>query len=200
MEPEHPNAAQEPLADAALVARVRLGETHAFELLVRRHLAAAHQVARAALGRDRDEADDPVQEAFITALVRIDQCRDPTKFRSWLLMIVRNRSHNRRDYLAVRRYTALEDVESHAVADDDTGRAVEESELRRQLDAAMTRLTDLQREVFRRHDLEGWDHAEIAEALGISKVGSRYHLHVARRALRRNLIQLGFFGPEGKRI
>ena len=40
------------------------------------------------------------------------------------------------------------------------------------------------------HDHEGWRHSEIARELGISPGASRFHLHVARRALRRQLSKL----------
>ena len=75
--------------DGILVANVRRGDSRAFDQLVRRHLRAAHAVARSQL-RNPDDADDVCQEAFIKALKRIDDCRDPEKFRAWLLTIVRN--------------------------------------------------------------------------------------------------------------
>ena len=54
--------------DAQLVALVRDGDQRAFERLVRRHLREAHVVAASKLGGDSDDADDVVQESFITAL------------------------------------------------------------------------------------------------------------------------------------
>ena len=86
-------------SDRTLVVRVRTGDPRAFELLVRRHLRIAHAVARTTLNGDADEVDDVVQESFIVALQKIDECRDPARFRAWLLTIVRNRAHNQREYL-----------------------------------------------------------------------------------------------------
>jgi RNA polymerase sigma-70 factor (ECF subfamily) len=57
-------------SDAALVARVRGGDGAAFDTLVRRHLRAAYAVALAQLGEEAD-AQDAVQDAFVTALKRI---------------------------------------------------------------------------------------------------------------------------------
>ena len=62
--------------DGLLVSRVRRGDSRAFDRLVRRHLRAAHAVARAKLDNP-DDADDVVQDAFIKALERIDDCRNP---------------------------------------------------------------------------------------------------------------------------
>ena len=65
--------------DGILVARVRLGDSKAFDQLVRRHLRLAHSVARSTL-ENPDDADDVCQDAFIRALERIDDCRDPERF------------------------------------------------------------------------------------------------------------------------
>lgn len=172
--------------DAELVERVRSGDPRAFERLVRRHLGVAHMVARSKLSGDSDDADDVCQEAFIAALERIDDCRDPARFRSWLLTIVRNKAHNRREYLAVRDAAPLDAVGPMASSADTSAR-VERRELREELATAMEGLTDLQRRVFVRFDMEGWDHGEIAEEMGISRGASRVHLHAARRALRKRL-------------
>lgn len=182
-ETDHSTLAQQ---DGALVERVRAGDTQAYNLLVRRHLGAAHGLARRIVGGSYDDADDVVQEAFITVLQRIDDLADPTRFRAWFLTIVRNRAHNFRDYQAVRAGPSLDDIPAVS-GGEDPARQVERSELQSELMAAMENLTDLQRAVFRRYDLEGWDHAEIAEELGISRGSSRFHLHVARKAVRKHL-------------
>ena len=59
--------------------------------------------------------------------------------------------------------------------------------LRGHLLAALATLSSVQREVVLLHDLDGWTHAEIADALGISETNCRQHLFTARRALRAEL-------------
>ena len=171
--------------DAILVARVRRGDGRAFDQLVRRHLRTAHAVARANVDIVSD-ADDVCQDAFIRALQRIDDCRNPDRFGAWLMSIVRNTAHNRRDYNRVRATVPLEKVASVASRHnplEDAGR----SELRGRLKEAMGHLTDLQRKVLVLYDLEGWKHNEIASELGISAGSSRVHLYVARKAMRKRL-------------
>ena len=171
--------------DGILVARVRRGDSSAFDQLVRRHMRTAHAVARATLDNP-DDADDVCQDAFIRALRRIDDCRNPDRFRAWLMAIVRNMAHNKRDHNRIRAAAPLEKAYSAASGDDplaDAGRA----ELRGHLKEAMTHLTELQRRVLDLYDLEGWSHGEIASELGISAGSSRVHLHVARKAMRKRL-------------
>lgn len=170
--------------DAILVARVRRGDSRAFELLVRRHLRAAHAVARARLDNPAD-ADDACQDAFIRALERIDDCRNPEGFRGWLLAIVRNTAHNLRDYERLRAATPI-DMAVPAASHDPFAEA-RNAELRSHLAEAMQHLTELQRKVLILYDFEGWKHSEIARKLGISAGSSRVHLHVARKAMRKRL-------------
>ena len=171
--------------DSALVERVRRGDSKAFDQLVRRHLRSAHAVARSRLAND-SEADDVCQDAFIKALENIDRCEKPDQFRAWLMSIVRNTAHNRREYNRVRDAAPMEaaaPVASSESPEDDLRR----SRLRHELSDAMEGLTDLQRQVLVLHDMEGWKHAEIGQRLGISTGSSRVHLHVARRAMRKTL-------------
>lgn len=179
------DADRESNTDAALVARSRLGDARAFEQLVRRHLRVAHGVASRLVGNPAD-ADDVVQDAFVRALERLDDCRNPARFRAWFLAIVRNRAHNLREREAVRDATPLDDVGMLRATDDTTHR-VETREFHDMLAKALTELTDLQRNVFVLHDMEGLDHREVAERMDISLSSSRFNLHVARRALRDRL-------------
>jgi RNA polymerase sigma-70 factor (ECF subfamily) len=179
------DADRESDTDAALVARARLGDARAFEQLVRRHLRVAHAVA-SRLSPNPVDADDVVQDAFVRALERLDDCRNPARFRAWFLAIVRNRAHNLREREAVRDATPLDDVATLRATDDTTHR-VETREFHDMLAKALTELTDLQRNVFVLHDMEGLDHREVAERMDISLSSSRFNLHVARRALRDRL-------------
>ena len=161
---------------AELVRRARRGEMSAFDQLVRRHLRAAYVVALAVLGRPAD-ADDIAQEAFVAALERLDQCREPARFSGWLIHIVRNRALHALDKRKLRDST---DELTDVAVPGDTGDVV----LRARLLAALATLSELQREIVLLHDLDGWTHAELADALGISEVNCRQHLFTARRALR----------------
>ncbi len=171
-------------SDAALVRRARGGDAVAFESLVRRHYRAAYSVALAILGSVMD-AEDVCQDAFIKALERLDDCRDPGRFAAWLLQIVRNRARNYIDYRRVRDTVDLDD--GAASGGTRTDSRVEQTELRDTLQEALAELTELQREVVLLHDLEGWKHREIAESLNVSEVASRQHLLNARRKLRQLL-------------
>lgn len=176
--------------DGDLVRRARTGDGAAFEALVRRHTRPGLAVARSVLYHTED-AEDVCQDAWIRALERLEDCRDPDRFIFWFLKIVRNRAINKLD---ARRVRAAEPLDAH----DPTGGEGPDVEYRRgrtreRLVEALAALTEAQRAVTLLHDLEGLSHRQIAEALGMSEVMSRQHLFRARKAL---MDRLG--GPRGQ--
>ena len=74
-------------SDAELVERSRRGDTAGFDALVRRHYGAAYVVALSLLGNGMD-AEDVCQDAFLKALDRLEECRQPDRFAAWLIRIV----------------------------------------------------------------------------------------------------------------
>jgi RNA polymerase sigma-70 factor (ECF subfamily) len=171
----------ETTPDATYVESARRGDALAFEALVRRYYRAAYAVALALLSNGMD-AEDVCQDAFLKALERLDDCREPDKFASWLLRIVRNRAHNFRAY---RRVRATESLElTGAAGREDSARDAERADLRKRLEDALGQLSEIQRQVVLLHDLEGLKHREIAGHLAISEGMSRQHVFNARRTLR----------------
>ena len=171
-----------PDGTAALVGRAREGQGGAFEALVRRHFRAAYAVALAVLGRPAD-AEDVAQDAFLAAFEQLDSCRSPERFAGWLLQIVRNRALN----ALQSKKAAGAAFERMAGAPEAASGGADGLALRDRLLGALERLTTSQREVVLLHDLDGWTHAEIAQALEISEVMSRQHLFQARKVLRAHL-------------
>ena len=189
--------AEQP-SDADLVTRAQGGESGAFESLVKRHIRAAHAVAFAVLTEQAD-ADDAVQDGFLSALQHLDSCSPPEKFRAWLLTIVRNRAFDMRRRGRVRAVELLEDGTAQA-QDASPLQAAERSELNARLSAAIETLTDTQREVLMMHDIEGWKHADIAHLLGLAESTVRVHLLHARRRLRAVLLAVAPDSRHGEAI
>lgn len=175
-------------SDAVLVTQSRAGSRTAFEELVRRHYRTAFTVAFAISG-NRADAEDICQEAMIKALERIDTCRTPDRFGSWLSEIARNRALNHLEHTRVRRAESIDDMEiGH---DRETPETVHNRhELGRRLEHAIQQLAPRQREVVLLHDLDGWSHRDIAGFLGVSEVMSRQLLFTARQTLRGLLAEL----------
>lgn len=171
------------------MALAREGDRDAFERLVRRHLRAAHRVALSRTG-DRHDADDVCQDAFVRALERLEDCREPESFRAWLLAIVRNRAADLTRRRGRSRGEPLDELDAGEAARFAVQPAADEG-AGESLAAAIDALPERQRKVVVMHDYEGWSHREVAEELGIAAGTSRYHLHEARKKLREMLEATG---------
>lgn len=172
------------MSDGELVGQARVGRADAYGLLVERYQRAAYAVAYSVTKRHED-AQDAAQEAFLVALQRIEECRNPERFAGWLMTIVRNRSRNLVRRESLRDSDPVPESASHRGPTPE--RVTEQSELRGMLKEALAELTEVQREIVLLHDLEGWKHREIAERLDLPSGTVRSHLHFARKALRRLL-------------
>jgi RNA polymerase sigma-70 factor (ECF subfamily) len=198
VKPREPAGEAEEPSDADLVARAQSGDSGAFASLVKRHIRAAHAVAFAVLAEKAD-ADDAVQDAFLSAIQHLDSCAPAEKFRAWLLTIVRNRAFDLKRRGRVRSVEMLEEGTAQTHEPSPLEMA-ERSELNARLTAAIGTLTDTQREVLMLHDIQGWKHADIAHLLGLAESTVRVHLLHARRRLRSLLLAVAPDTAQGEVI
>lgn len=169
--------------DAALVLRVRAGDDRAFDTLVELYMRQAFQVAFRVVGH-REDAEDLVQEVFVAAHQYLDSFDVTRPLGPWLMRIVVNRGANLRRSRT--RRSTEEEVEGVSLAPS----ALEESE-RAELGVILTRalaqLPERQRLIVTMFDVDDMTSTEIGEALGLAAGTVRWHLHEARRTLRRVL-------------
>lgn len=166
----------------SLVERARRGDADAFSILAAAFLRAAYAVALGVVRRPAD-AEDVAQESMMTAFERLDECREPARFGGWLLQIARRRALT----WVERRGRREGEGEGARPEETATEPATGDVALRARLLGALEALTSTQRDVLLLHDLDGWTHAELGEALGITENNARQHLFQARRALRARL-------------
>ena len=82
-EPGHPIVADAG-SDVALVLRARQGDRTAHSALYQRHAATIFG-SLVRLFRSREEAEDALHDAFVIALDKLDQLREPSQFRAWVM-------------------------------------------------------------------------------------------------------------------
>ena len=181
------------MGDHALIERARAGEGRALRTLYERHVERVFRVAYRMAGEE-DLARDLTQDTFIRAFSRLNQFRGECAFSSWIhricMSVVLNGLESRRRHR--RRETDLDGVPEPSVGPAGGLEVDEQARLRKALDA----LPDAQRTVVILHDLEGFTHREIAEALEVAEGTSKARLSRARRRLREDLADLAP-GAEG---
>ena len=169
------------VGDAALVAQARGGDREAFGTLVDRYANQARRVARAVL-QDPDDADDAAQDAFLAALVKLDQYDSGRPFGPWLMRIVANAATDRRRRRKVRSAVSLDEGLVAGGARPDV--LAEHEVLLGRLRTALGELPERRRLAVVLFDVEGYSHAEIAQVLGIPEGTVRSEVFHARRKLR----------------
>jgi len=132
---------------------------------------------------DAMEAEDVMQESFLSAFEKIDSYSGTVSFGAWLKKIVINRSL---DALS-RRKAIFEDIDFRVGIRDDGNEDLlrkEEIDIRvEEVKEAINRLPDGYRIILSLYLLEGYDHDEIAEILSISSSTSRSQLSRAKQKL-----------------
>jgi RNA polymerase sigma-70 factor, ECF subfamily len=175
-------------ADSAtpeLLARLRAGDRHALEGLLRAWYPRLAEYAASILG-NRDAAEDAVQEAFIAVWNRRDSLPDDARFLAYVHRAVRNRALNqiRRHRTAARWLSrAAPELEAPPVAQE----ALEQAELNAALRAALADLAPRTREVFLLSRDRGLTYLQIADTLGISVKTVETLMGRALKALRARL-------------
>jgi RNA polymerase sigma factor (sigma-70 family) len=136
---------------------------------------------------DTMEAEDIMQESFLSAFEKIDTYSGTVSFGAWLKKIVINRSL---DYLS-RKKAIFEDIETHIgikdTSNDDIAYKEEVDVKVEEVKQAIENLPDGYRVILSLYLLEGYDHDEIAEILEISSSTSRSQLSRAKQKLLNDL-------------
>lgn len=162
--------------DGQLVRLALAGDSIAFDTLYERYARVVHGLLLARVGRD--EADDLVQDVFLTAWRRLDDLRDPAAFGGWIAMIARNRATD----FHRRRAEFVELPENLESPGDTSNEADANAAL-----AAIRALPDAYRETLILRLVEGLSGPEIAERTGLTPGSVRVNLHRGMKLLREKL-------------
>jgi RNA polymerase sigma-70 factor, ECF subfamily len=178
--------------NAELIMRAKRGEEGAFETLFHQHKQRVYSLCLRMIGNTA-EAEELTQEAFLQVFRKIHTFRGDSAFSTWLyrlsvnvaLMRLRKKSLNE---------LPLEDGDSEdeprkeiAVADLTLQGSIDRLNLQR----AVAQLPPGYRQAFVLHDVQGYEHNEIAAMLGFSVGNSKSQLHKARMRLRQLLQEAG---------
>jgi RNA polymerase sigma-70 factor (ECF subfamily) len=199
-------------SDEALVERAQAGDLNAFETLVSRYERRIWALAKQMLQHDQD-AEDVVQDTFLTALEHLHALRHGERFGAWLKQIATRLAYR---VLAKRKRMPTEPLDAllsedpdeeetmlprpQLVADwrDSPEALLQRKETMRLIEEALQQLPEKYRIVFWLRDVEQLSTRETAEALGISEANVKVRLLRARLMLREYLTRL--FGADAEQI
>ena len=178
---------------AAVLARARQGDSDAFRALVERHSHRVFRLAFRMTGNEQD-AEDVVQESFLRAYRHLGRFEARADFGTWLYRIVANCSvetirsrRARHDPLRTDVGGAGDALEKMTSDSPGPERLAASAEVRRQIEAALGALSELERAAFTLRHYEGWTIEEIGRALGLGASATKHSIFRAVRKLRATL-------------
>lgn len=180
----------EAAIDLALVEKARTGDRRAFGKLVEKYQRRVYSLAFGIL-RQREDAWDVAQEAFVKAYKKLDRFEGNAAFYTWLYRITYNlsidtlREKVRRETVDLDGNRKLEEaLQSDArPTAEHPDQMAQRRELHRVLQVAMNKLSDKHRAIIVLREVEGLSYEEMAEVLGISKGTVMSRLFHARQNL-----------------
>jgi RNA polymerase sigma-70 factor (ECF subfamily) len=164
-----------------LVARCQAGDVEAFGTLYRSHAPRIYALASRMAGSP-DEGEDLLQEIFLQAFRKLGSFKGEAAIGTWLYRLALNHCLDfvRSKQAKMEKVTDTLDAEGsiEPIARRDTPIA------RMDLERAIERLPAGCREAFVLHDIEGFDHKEVGDVLGIAEGTSKSQVFKARMKLR----------------
>ncbi|MFY9911353.1 MAG: sigma-70 family RNA polymerase sigma factor [Candidatus Sulfotelmatobacter sp.] len=198
-EPDHPKSTE--TSDAEVIERAQRGDAEAFRMLYEKHKRRVYSLCLR-MTANTAEAEDLAQEAFLQLYRKIGTFRGESAFSTWLHRLSVNvvLMHLRKKSLPV---VSLEET-TQGGEDESAKRdfgaddaALAGSIDRMQLQRAVDSLPPGYRMIFVLHDVEGYEHNEIAKIAGCSVGNSKSQLHKARMKLR-DLLKMNRAEKAGK--
>ncbi len=190
------------MTEAEVIARAQAGDTGCFEALYGRHKRRVFSLCRRMTG-SHDQAEDCTQEAFLQLFRKISSFRGESAFSTWLHRLSVNIV-----LLNVRKKGPVAVSLDHILGQQQEDRPVKNVGLhdnildgaidRILLEQALGELSPGCRMILVLHDIEGYQHNEIAEILSCSIGSSKSQLHKARLKLRTWLLHNGNASPASR--
>jgi RNA polymerase sigma-70 factor (ECF subfamily) len=166
------------------VRRAQAGDVDAFQLVYTEHAGRTYALCLRLVGGDTTDATELLQDVFIRAWRKLDTFRGDSAFSSWLHRLAVNTllENARTEKRRTARVLPMDDTSRLPGAARASG-----IELKMDMEKAIASLPRGARLAFVLHDIEGYQHQEIAAQLGVSAGTVKAQLHRARRLLRERL-------------
>jgi len=182
-------------SDSELLRRFQSGCTRSYEDLIQRYHNKVYALAYR-LTRDADDAEEVLQDVFVTVYRKIAGFEGKSSFSSWLYRITVNAGLMKLRKKRQERSVGLEDLipDFHnsallkGAAHREADAVLQRAELSAALEEAIRRLPDEYRPVFVLRDVDGLTSKEVGKILDLSVPAVKSRLHRSRLMLRRRLL------------
>jgi RNA polymerase sigma-70 factor, ECF subfamily len=164
-----------------LVAQAKSGDHEAFAQIYRIHVGRVYGICLRIVG-DRSRAEEITQQVFIRLWMKLASFRGESSFNSWLHRLAINVALNELKAAASIQCTSLDDLAIKSASHKNGSR-----ETQMDLERAIAALPTGARVVFVLHEIEGLNHKDIADKLGLANGTCKAQLSRARKLLKEAL-------------
>jgi len=185
----------EDALDIELLNKFQKGCQNSFEEIVTKYQSKVHSLALR-LTKNTEDAEEVLQDVFVTIYKKADSFQGKAKFSSWLYRITCNASFMKLRKKKQEKAVAMEDLapflQEKAINGDVkmTYRGDEASinnQVRETLESAISKLPEEYRAVFVLRDVDGLSNKEVGSILNLSVPAVKSRLHRSRLMLRKKL-------------
>lgn len=185
-------------AQKRLVRRLKARDPKAFDALILQHQTLVFNLLYRMLG-SKEEAEDLLQEVFITVFKQIDSFRGDANLSTWIYKIATNHCINRKKYLTRRKHYDKRSLGELTDKDQPSGggaiastvprpdELAEGHQMERIIQDAISSLDDEYKIVLVLRDVQNLSYEEIEQIIGVPSGTVKSRLHRARMALKEKI-------------
>lgn len=178
------------LTDMEISKRILNGEKSLYEIIMRRFNSYLYNIGRS-YNYSHEDIQDLMQDTFIDAYKNLSQFEGRSSFKNWLSCIMHNKCFRKKKKFSFKNEIIQEiNDDSKAMfhqADNNTYKVVQSSELRAIVEDALVKIPENYRMVFSLREINGFNVAETAELLNISKANVKVRLNRSKVMLRNEI-------------
>jgi RNA polymerase sigma-70 factor (ECF subfamily) len=179
------------LTEAELIEKILSGETGLYEVIVRRYNPYLYKTCRA-YGYNHQDAEDLMQEAYVSAYHNLSAFEQRAAFKTWLMRILLNHCYHKKQKMSTQRVRLQSPDQSPDQSHDASitysmERVIASRELGHVIEQALSLIPEDYRLTFAMRELNGLNVAETAELLNISEGNVKVRLNRAKSMLRKEI-------------
>ncbi|WP_300601631.1 sigma-70 family RNA polymerase sigma factor [Niabella sp.] len=180
----------ERFTDIEIIRRILDRDTAFYEILIRRYNPFLYKIGRS-YNYNHEDTQDLMQDTFVDAYKNLGQFEGRSDFKTWLIRIMLNNCYRKKTKSGFKNEIAM-DINDNAAplfagSDNETGRVVQNRELGKIIEDALSNIPFDYRMVFSLREINGLSVSETSDLLAISEANVKVRLNRAKAMLRNEM-------------
>lgn len=188
----------EKFSDAEIIEKVLQGEVGMYEIIVRRYNGYLYKIGRT-YNYNHEDTEDLIQDTYVDAFKNLSKFEGRSSFKTWLVRIMLNNCYRKKEKMSYKNEFATDNPNENKMpmfskSHNDGQREIHSRELGKIIEDAVEKIPEIYRVVFTLREMNGFNVAETAKLLEISKSNVKVRLNRAK-AMLKNIVESSY-APE----